>query len=266
MSAVAPYMCRLYHAPGTLVRVWLNDLPMYDRAPDKMTTGNFPATPWFQPGENEIVIEVEPAAPAPGARNIPSSFELLLFGEGPEDSRGVPAKLPLYQQKYPAFLAQLPVEEQKLPARIRGTFTPEGAIPAPIWADATPGPLPPLGTPELWRVMREMHRAFAHKDVDAMLAATTLKLEDQRRYHGDHPRLQLHELRRENHEMLQEPWDLAPFEQDRLRFRACAGGRVAYATRDDGGPALEARHPSGQHAWKFKPLLLRRGADWQIFR
>lgn len=266
MSIVAPYMCRLYHSPGTLVRVWVNDLPMYDRAPEKMTTGNFPATPWFQPGENEIVIEVNDAPPAPGLKNIPSSFELLLFGEGKEDSVGVPAKIPLYDQKYPAFMSRLPPEEQKLPARWRGTFRPEGPIPEPIWADAPAGPIPENGTPELWKVMHEMHRAFGQKDVDAMIAATTLKLEDQRRYHGNHPRLQLNELRQENHEMLQEPWDLAPFEPSRMRFRSCAGGRVAYATRDDGGPALEARHPSGQHAWKFKPLLMRRGADWQIFR
>ena len=258
-------MTRLYHGPGTWVRAWVNDLPMYDDSSMTMRAVDFPATPWFVPGENEVVLELEPT-PMPQGLSAAPAFDLTFFGEGPKEAPSArPHFVTLLETKFPQVLEELPPEERKLPVRWSKRFTPEGHIPSPIWADNPKENIPEKGTPELLAALFAVQQAFINKDVDALMAATELKLEDQLRYHPGSARLVPADIKKEHAEMLAEgQWDVKAFDPDRIRFRSCAGGRVAYARRDDGGPALEARN--GPHAWRARPLLVRQGADWRIFR
>jgi hypothetical protein len=259
----APYMAMLRQCPGVHVRVFVNDVPMYDRAVMGYSTPTFPATPWLQAGENEIVIECRESPKNPEMVLVPAHFQCKIIGQGAVEADD---KL-VYFEEYPTFLPKLPEEERKLPCSIRGTFTAEGVIPKPIWADSSPGPVPERGSPELLKTVFGLHQAFAKRDGDALLELGSLKIEDLQRYFGKLPSTDVASLRKENEEMFKEPWDVMPFRPEDLRFRSCAMGRVAYATSVDGGPALLARHKTdpGQ-VWAVRPLLLRQGADWRIFR
>lgn len=260
---VAPYMARFRHSPGVHVRILMNDVPMYDRAVMTFSSPTFPATPWFRPGENEIVIECRPAPVNPEMESVPPHFQCFFFRQGPT----IEDEAELYLEEFPNFLLKLPEEERTMPCSVRATFTPEGIIPKPIWADADPGPVPETGSPELLKAVFDLHQAFAKRDGEALFTVGALKVEDLQRYFGSQPSTNPVELRKENEAMFQEPWDLAPFHPERLRFRSCQGGRVAYATNEHGGPAVMARHKAdpGQ-AWAVRPLLVRRGAEWRIYR
>jgi hypothetical protein len=237
---------------------------MYDRAVLDYCSPTWPATPWFIPGENTVEIEFKEAPKNPDMAVIPSHFHALFFHQGADM---VKDETTLYAEEYPKLLQKLPEEERKLPCSIKSTFTPEGDIPKPIWADAAKGPVPEKGSPELLKAIFDLHHAFANRDVDALIAAAALKLEDQQRYFGPQPWLRQDDLKREHQEMMEQPWELAPFEPDRLRFRSCKEGRVAYATHDSGGPAVIARHKIDKNqTWAVKPLLVRQGADWRIYR
>jgi hypothetical protein len=261
---VAHYMTRIRHCHGTHVRVFVNDLPMYDKAVLDFCAPTFGATPWFVPGENRVVIEVNDGPINPGMPTVPRHFHLLFFHQGENLETD---ETTLYEKEYPTFLAELPEAERKLPCRWTDTFTPKGQIPEPIWADAAPEPIPEKGTPELLKAVYDLHVAFSRRDVDALVGAAALKLEDMQRYFGPQSWNIPSEVKKEHAEMMAEPWDLAPFEPDRLRFRSCAGGRVAYATYEDGGPAVRARHKiAPTQTWAVKPLLVRQGADWRIYR
>jgi hypothetical protein len=256
-------MARMRHSPGVHVRILVNDIPMYDRAVMTFSTPTFPATPWFQPGENELVIECREAPVNPEMALVPPHFQCLLFEQGPT----VEDEETLVLEEYPTFLEKLPEDERKLPCARRTTFTPQGLIPKPIWADAAPGPVPERGSPELLKAIFDLHQAFAKRDGDALFAAGALKVEDLQRYFGNQVTTNPADLRKENEAMFAEPWDLAPFHPERLRFRSCAEGRVAYATDEHGGPAVLARHKvDPKQAWAVRPLLVRRGADWRIYR
>ncbi len=265
MTDVAPYMTRLYHGPGTWVRVLVNDLPMYDKPADAFLSSDFPATPWFIPGENDVAIEVLEAPPVPGVA-IEPRFDLLFWGEGPSIlPKGPPTKVPLFEQSFPRLLKELPIEDRKkVPIRYEAKFTPEGEIPPPIWAESQPEKIPEHGSPELLKPLFDLHQAFKRRDAEALIDGTDLKFEDQRRYHGNHPAIDRRTIITEHEEFLKAPWDLAPFEPDKIRFRSCQGGRVAYAHHESGGAALTAR--SGRSVWNVRPFLVRRGADWRIYR
>jgi len=262
-TSVAPYMARIRHCHGTHLRVLVNDVPMYDRAVKDFCTPTFPATPWFVSGENRIEVEVAASPLNPDMAKVPPHFWLLLFHQGEDLDHD---ETTLYSLEYPQFMEKLPEDERKLPCRWKDTFTPEGGIPKPIWADSVPEPIPEKGTPELLKAVFDLYSAFSRKDIDALAAAGSLKLVDQQRYFGPQPGLVESEVKKEHVEMLQQPWELAPFDPDKLRFRSCADGRVAYATSAEGGPAIYAKHKHSASQFAVKPLLVRQGADWRIFR
>lgn len=260
---VAPYMTRIRHCHGTRVRVLVNDLPMYDRAVMDFVTPTFPATPWLKSGENTIEVHVDRSPLNPNMSKVPAHFWLLMFHQGEDMELD---EKTLYSLEYPNFFERLPEEERKLPCVWRDKFTPEGGIPKPIWEDATPEEIPEHGTPELLKSVFELHSAFARKDKEAFFHAGSLKLVDLRRYFGPQPWNTEPEVRKENDEMFEQPWDLMPFDPAKLSFRSCAGGRVAYVTHAGGGPAIYARHKHAPQEFSVKPLLVRQGADWRIFR
>lgn len=262
--AAPPYMARFRSNHGIHVRVLVNDIPMYDRSVLDYCSPTYPATPWFIPGENQVEIELAAAPLNQDMKVIPSHFHVLFFHQGPNIAKD---ETTLYEEEYPKLLAKLPPEERQLPCAIKSSFTPSGDIPKPIWADVPPGHVPEQGTPELLKAIFDLHHAFARRDLDALVGAISLKLEDQQRYFGPQPWLKESDVKREHAEMMEQPWDLAPFEPERLRFRSCVDGRVAYATLDDGAPAVRARHRlDPNQTWAVKPLLVRQGADWRIYR
>lgn len=262
-ATVAPYMARIRHTHGTHLRVLMNDLPMYDRAVRDFVTPTFAATPWFVPGENKIEVEVSASPLNPDMAKVPPHFWLLLFHQGADMDND---ETTLYSLEFPQFMEKLPEDERKLPCRWKDSFTPQGEIPKPIWADAAPEPIPEKGTPELLKAVFDLYSAFARKDIDALAAAGSLKLVDQQRYFGPQPWNVPSEVKKEHVEMLEQPWELNSFDPDRLKFRSCAEGRVAYVTSVDNGPAIFAKHKHAPQAFAVKPFLMRQGADWRIFR
>ena len=264
MQMAAPYMARFRSSHGIHVQVRVNDVPIYDRAVLDFCAPTYPASPWFVPGENVVEVEVREGPINEDMKTIPPHFDVLFFHQGADLNKD---ETPLYFEEFPKLLQKLPAEERKLPCTLRSSFTPEGHIPEPIWRDVPKGPGPERGSPELLKAIFELHQAFAKRDLDALIATSAIKLEDQQRYFGPQPWLRESEIKAEHAEMMAQPWDLAPFEPERLRFRSCVEGRVAYATLDDGSPAVRARHRAIPNpTWAVKPLLVRRGADWRIFR
>ena len=260
----APYVARVLHNPGTRVLALVNDVPLYDDAATGFSAPAIHGCPWLVPGENQVVLEVDEAPKDEGMPNNLPMFELSFFLH----KLKIEEEVNVFHVRYPNFAETLPSERRKFPiVSDVMRFTPEGYIPDPIWKDAPSMNIPAAGTPKLLQPLFELHRAYERRDVDAFLDLTSTKISDMVRYTGPSPDASRDELAKETAEFFAMPWDLRPFDPNKLRFRSCAQGRVAYVTDDERGPALFAQHKTEPRTtWPVKPYLFFEGTRWRIFR
>jgi hypothetical protein len=247
----------IQHAPGLIARVTVNDIPFYRRTVDFHMAPSGPFNHMIVPGENVVTVELDEV---PGAipHNIVRGFEFRIMRE--EDDHVI------FQAKYPDFLQEYPDDKQKLPIAHTRFFEPNFENPKPIWMDAPVDSFPSSGTQEQHDAVRQLYDSFTRADVDGFLAASELKLVEHRRFYGVIPELAPTAAKQRYGEMLQQPWDVDPYDPKELVFERRADGRAAYVTRKDGTHALQARHKTDPtQLWRANLLLTRAEGRWRIF-
>jgi len=252
-----PHFYTVLQPPGVVARISVNDIPFYRRVVDHHASPSGPFNHMIVPGENVVTLEL---AEVPGVvpANVVSVFEFRVQREA--DDRY------LFRAKWPELAKEYPEEQRQLPIVHVRTFEPEFETPMPIWIDAPRDFFPSDGTPEQHDTVRELHEAYRRGDADAFLGATQLKLAEHAKFYGQTPELAPAAAKQRYAELLREPWDLDPYEPEALVFEQHADNRVAYVTRRDGGPALNATHKTDPtQAWRPNLLLTRVSGRWRIF-
>lgn len=258
-----PVYFQIMQSPAIAARISVNDVPFYRRAVDHNAAPAGPFNHFLIPGENVVTMELT-EVPGVLPANVIAGFDFKILREA--DDRV------LFHQRWPDFAAQYPEDQRKLPIVHTRSFAPDVDSPKPVWWDAPLGHFPLEGTPEQHEAVRMLHDAYARGDADGFLAATDLKMQLHQRYYGPIPETSPPAARARVESQLREPWDVRPLNVKELAFERHAGGRVAYVTRRDGGPALQALHKTDPtQAWMANLYLTRPAlpngepGPWQIY-
>jgi len=223
------YLCRILHRPASRARVTINGIGVYDRTPQKNVGPVTPINHWLLKGENLVGIELSPAERSPLTPYMDAWFVVQIVTADDQEK-------PLWQWEYPADVLTLglPIE---LPRVHEGAFLVPEDLPRAAYLDATPEEFPPEGTPAQHAAVRELHEAFATRDVARFEAAMELKAAEHDRFYGPQPLARAEAMQRIN-----SPWVMEPFETEDLRFDRYLGGRVAFVRRASGKPPVRAVH------------------------
>ncbi len=243
------YFCRIVHGNHTRIRVLMNDIPFYKRGPTEYTvTYTDGANHLLLPGDNVITLELYEAPD-----NIHVIVEVTIDNDH---------ERPVVRLDWPTIVGGLP---PVLPFVISFPFRTTGLSYQPAYLRAPPASFGREGTPELRQAVTDFHGAVARNDADAFARLVELKsVEGQAAYEGS-PSYAIGDARREAAEYFSEHALARPLDFDELVFEPRAEGRVAYVTRVDWGPAVEARTRKGR-GFGTDLWLTRHDGAWKIFR
>jgi hypothetical protein len=254
MALPTPHFFQIKHPPGVVADVQVNDVPFYRRYSELHQAPAGPVNHLLLEGENTVTIRLAEAHPDP--MRI-SSFEVSFLRESD--------KKVLFRRRWPDFAELHPEEERQLPVVHHAVFRFDEPTPRALWADAPVESFPLEGTAELHDALRALHDAYARADVDAFLSAMEHKTADFVKFYGPLPELEPQVARGTYGERLRQPWELDPYDPTKIVFERRAGGRAAYATSKEGGPALFAKHKlDPAETWEASPLLARVDGRWRI--
>jgi len=255
MGLPTPYYYLIKHPPGFVANISVNDVTFYRRYSDYHQAPNGPFNHWMVEGVNVVHLVLVQETPKPGM-DFKFSMEILRF----EDDA------PIFQMNFPQLLALHPPEEQALPVTHQTIFRFDEISPRPIWMDAPEADFPPEGNAEQRAVVAALHDAKSRGDLDDFIKLTEIKRTALERFYGPNPEETEAALRATYAPILSEPWEVDPLDFNQLMFERRAGGRVAYVTRKDGGPALFAKHKTDpERTWEPTLYLTQVNGKWRIF-
>jgi hypothetical protein len=246
-------------AVGVRARAFLNDLPVFKGLLCGHDSRQGGANHLVVPGENELAIEVL-RAPRPRSSGAPPGEPLrfaVFTGEpGSTDVRF------LHDVRYAEEVLERGLATEDVPYRYHARFELDVPVNAPLYLSAPVVAVDCDGTPELHRVVRELHATLAGGDADAFFRHMRTHMEEYARaFHGlgDTSVATQQEDLLDLFEAGTEVRDLDPA---RLHFEARAGGRVVWVTRTDGVPVLDARR--GKMRLRSDLWLARVDGRWTV--
>lgn len=269
-----PYYYDLHQGTGVAVRALLNDLPFYRGNGAELVAITAPANHLLLPGENVLTLELAPPPkavaaalakeqPTPGAVAGGVRFALMIDDE--DDTV-------VHRASWPEPIARdgAPAPPRSLPATLTTRFKVEGGVGRPVYLDAPRARFERKGTPEQRDAVREIFRALEKGDVAAFLRTSELKLAERERANPGSPEHAVAQQREKIQKRFAKKWQLRSMDTKSLRdlvFESRAEGRVAYVTRADGGPAVEAVSASDPgNTLAMDIFLTRVGGTWKVFR
>ncbi|MDI1446891.1 hypothetical protein [Polyangium sp. 6x1] len=251
------YVYRILHRPGSRARALLNGIPLYDRVVTQNVAPSQPVTHWLVNGENTITVELSPAPRSPNTPSMGAHFALLILNAEDLEKK---VENPVFTWEYPTSLQGLglPLE---LPLVGGGVLHIPHDVPEPAYRRALPEAFPEEGTPEQRATVLELYDAFASRDAARFESAMQLKVSEFERFYGPQPLSRVQALQR-----LNSPWVMEPFDAHDLRFDRYADGRVAYARRASGKPAVRAVNRDEPYlGWGSNFFMTRLDGRWRIF-
>ena len=255
MGLPTPHYYLIKHPPGMVASISVNDIPIYRRFSDYHQAPNGPFNHWMLSGQNVVHLVLVEPEPLPNSWHS-FSMEVLRHSDD----------VPIFTVSFPGLLALHPEDERDLPVAHQTAFNFNEESPRPIWLDAPVTDFPPEGTPEQHQAVFDLHDAYSRGDVDAFSRAIEPKMTELARFYGPNPATSPAANRAEFVKNFAEPWDVRPLDFNDLMFERRGGGRTAYVTRKDGGPALLATHKTDPD-WTWEPTLhmTQIAGRWTIF-
>jgi len=251
------YIYRIMHRPGSRARALINGVPIYDRIVKDNVSPAQPITHWLASGDNTLTFEL---APAPLSPNTPYLGGHFTSGVQKVEPAKKPEELKLFRGPYPMglggkeFPAVLPLVHTEV-------FHVSADLPAPAYAKASREEFPKEGTPELRAAVFDLYDAFASRDAARFEKAMEVKYDEFDRYYSLPPTTKVEAVQGMN-----APWDMEPFNEHDLRFDRLLDGRLAYAHRESGRPAVRAVHRDEPYlGWGTDFFLTRLDGRWRIY-
>lgn len=255
MGFPTPHYYLIKHPPGFVASITVNDIPVYRRFSDYHQAPNGPFNHWMLEGVNVVHLVLVQPVPEPG-RVYGFSMQVLRFSDDK----------PIFTMTFPELLELHPEEERTLPVAHQTAFQFDEPSPKPVWLDAPITDFPPEGTPDQHQAVYELWDAFRRADVDDFMRTLEPKVDELARFYGPNPGNSGPQARAEVASSITGPWDLRPLDFKDLSFERRGGGRTAYVTHKDGGPALFARHKTDpERSWTATLHLTQIGGRWRIF-
>lgn len=246
------YLSRILHRPASHARVLINGIGIYDREPKANVGPMTMITHWLIKGENLITIELLPAPRSPHTPYMDAWLAMQIVTAADQDTA-------LWRWTFPDDVAVLglPIE---LPRLHEGILLVTEDLPPAAWLKATPEEFPPEGTAAQREAVRELYDAFASRDPVRFESVMELKASEHDRFYGPQPLAKAEAMQRMN-----APWIMEPFDEADLRFDRYAGGRVAFARRASGKPAVRAVHRDEPYlGWGTDFYMTRIDGRWRV--
>ena len=247
-----PYYFQVSHGPPTRLRLLMNGVPFYRCVPEtEGTTLSAAANHLLMPSGNVLTLE---------ALEADTFFAIVI-----ELTVSFDHKAPVLRMDWPKMWTGLPAEAPIVPFRHDMPFEVHGVDFTPAYVKAPKVEFDDRGTPGLREAVRQYHETIARGDLDAFMAATSLKIEEYERAYEGHPAFSLSAWREPMAGRFAAGVEARPLDLDALHFESFAEGRVAYVTQRDGGHALAAASQNGDmmlsDLW-----LTQQGGLWRVFR
>jgi len=243
------YFYRIAHGNDTRIRVLMNDIPFYRRGPTEYTvTHTDGANHLVVPGDNVVSLELYEA---------PDNFHVIVEVTIDNDHEH-----PVVRIDWPTVLAGAP---PVLPFVISVPFRTTGLSYQPAYLRAPRSSFGREGTHELRQAVTDFHGAMARNDADAFVRLVELKSAEFLAAYEGHSSFSLGDARRGVQEYFAENALARPLDLDEIVFEPRAEGRVAYVTRVDWGPAVEATTSQGRR-FATDLWLTRHEGAWKIYR
>ncbi len=259
------YSFSLVHGPLLTVRATLGDLPFYRGRGGERASLTGPANHLLSPGDNVLTLDLEAPSSAAAAAlaAAPPHLTFTLRVDDEADTR-------VHAVSAAEIWAELRPEQRKLPWKHVSCFHADTRLVRPVCAESPRARFTRDGTPEQKEAVREIYRAFESGDAQAFLRAIKLELEEKQRAYPDVAELSVTRRREKIAARFAKKWRIRPIDLRSLRelsFESRLEGRVAFVTRRDGGPAIEAvAAGDASNRVEMDLLLMRKGSAWRVFR
>jgi hypothetical protein len=255
----ARYAYRLRQGPKTIARASLNDLPFVRDPSAAFRDTVRPCDHLLVPGENVLLLEVWDGPPSVDSPLLRGPVDLTIHEVETEKT--------LTRIAWPAlaFAAGQTDATLVMPFVFAAKFAIPEEHPKPIYESNPSERIPEEGTPDLHAAVERLHDALAGRNASAFVGEFSLKLSEQRRFHGDSPELDEKNLIAAYERRFADPLDVRAIDPRDLRFEPRSNGRVAYVTRRDGTPVYSARGVAdpGQ-SFELDPLFVRHDQRWTL--
>jgi hypothetical protein len=215
--------------PGSTARMAMNDVPFFEQTagPESFWMQQSPASHLLQPGENELLLEVEHPQKTGRGR-----FELNIDQEW---------ESPVFGVYWPQLLAELPPEQQSYPFVYRKKFTPPGQLFRPAYYDAPAQPVTDADRLEIQKRVFDIQKVVHDGDADGFVREMSFKIQEFKRSRPPEALADVDNVVNEAKSIFAHKIETREVEPDRLILEERAEGRVVHARPRDGGKLIEVR-------------------------
>jgi hypothetical protein len=253
MSNASTYTYCISHGPFSSILFRLNDIPFYricDTTKETGVTETNVADHLLVRGENTFTFEIHESD-----EKYFATFELQLDHD---------RKNNLFEFAWPHIYQFIPAVTS-LPFKYTLSFNIPDLPFRSAFLDAEPQSFGPEGNRELHEAVMRFYYALIRSDAKGFLHEMRLKVDELQRAYPGSPMFDYNKLEGTFIKRFEQGLEVETIRLDELVFESCAGGRVAYVTRKDGGRPISAHAPDG--AGMIHDLWLTHyQGRWQIFR
>jgi hypothetical protein len=261
--------------PGTVCRVFLNDLPVFQGYEGNGFSHNGRVSHYLVPGENRLALEVLSAPPPRGGRlayepdprpqmgerDLNQTVEIAIFKESTSQPGEVEV---IHQWMFPDLWKDVPEERRRVPYMHVATFDPGVKLDELAFLRATPQEVPCEGTPALHEALRELHAAFVARDADKLAELMQLQIaEFSQTYRGSGGSSRGDQLGAIA-ELVNEEIVVEDLDWTQLHFHARAGGRVVHVERLDRAPVLGVKTAGKPQGHASDPVFTFHEGRWRL--
>lgn len=276
MTRRDPYYFALRFREGVFGRAWLNDLPVQQvptYGPDSMHGG---ANHLLVPGKNKLALEVlklprllPPPPPIPGQPPV-EKVDILPVGMKVyqvKDPNAEPLEaIEMVNVELPVALGLRVWERPELPLYYEAEFDLPFPVPEPVYWRSPPADFSCGGTPELVKVVTEVHEALMNRDLRRFQDLLSLKHEAFAAAFPGEPAAALDRQRSASEKFFSLRYVVKPLDITRVHFQPRSGGRVAYVSGWDDRPVLEAvAEDQPGLSLRANLLLTQHDGQWRVF-
>jgi hypothetical protein len=261
--------------PGTVGRIFLNDLPIFQGYVGNGFSQNSRILHFLVPEENRLELEILAAPKPKGGRlayepdprpqmqgeDTNQSIEITIFKERAPESGEIDV---LYHCMFPDLWKDVPEERRRLPHVHVATFDPRVIVPKLAFLSAARHQVPCEGTAELHQALRDLHDAFQSRDAGRLADEMGLQMAEFETAYDGASGSSLTAQREALDELVGEPIVVEPLDRAQIHFHARAQGRVVHVERVDRRPVIDVKTIGKPQGHASDPVFTHHQGRWRL--